>query len=581
MIRTTPDTYPVAGLCATLRQRVPSSAEHGTHPNAFCATIILSLLRRLLILALPVCGFLVPLGMGTPAQAFHPKSPEVQAMVKKAIRFLTKEDYFSREERVLAAMALLKAGEPSTHPVVEAARKDCLEWCASDSMIEGALDSIYEVAVVGLFFCELDPSQYKNQIQRLTRALEKRQKDFGGWGYPKPSGDWKTGDTSMTQYVVLYAWTAEASGADEMSSEAIRKVTNWLLRTQDPSGAWGYQGNDPGSFQRVKQTEVRHSLAAAGAGSLYICSGMLGFTQDQVDVVQDDELPPALKLITNEPSTTQVADDVIDSDILRRGIRDGDRWFSKNYRINPTEYTLYYLYTLERYQSFRDAAEGRVKKQPGWYNDGVRLLRKNQQRDGRWDFDHGNGKVVDTSFGILFLVRSTQKTLAKLDEDFAGLLVAGRGIPTGDIKMKAGQIVRSAFEGSTSSLLEILEDAAHPDFDSVENLTLPIANDPRALKTQQERLRRLVKAEAYNSRIVAVRTLGKIHDLDNVPILIYALSDPDVRVAKVARDGLRFISRKFAGFGMPDEPTAAERDAAIEQWKAWYLDLRPNARFED
>ena len=272
---------------------------------------------------------------------------------------------------------------------------------------------------------------------------------------------------------------------------------------------------------------------------------------------------------------------MIDANLLRLGMRDGDRWFSNNYRIHPPEYTMYYLYTLERYQSFRDAAEGRVKKEPGWYNDGVRLLKRHHQRGGWWDFEGGNGKVVDTSFAVLFLVRSTQKTLTELDEEFSGLLLAGRGIPTGSIKMKEGQIVRTAFQGSTSSLLEILEDEEHPDFDSVENLTLPIATNPRALEIQQKRLRRLARAPAYKSRIVAVRTLAKIHDLDNVPILIYALSDPDIRVAKAARDGLRFISRKFVGFGLPDDPTVEQRQQAIDSWKAWYKDLRPNARFED
>lgn len=518
-----------------------------------------------------------------PAWGLDPQSPEVQALLKKAIRFVSKDDFYAENERVLAALALLKAGEPETNPMVVLARKDCLEWCQSDSMIDGALDSIYEISVVGLFFCELDAVRYKTQISRLVKALEKRQKPFGGWGYPKPSGDWKTGDTSMTQYAILFAWTAQASGAAEVSTTAIRKATNWLLRTQDPSGAWGYQGRDPGSFKRVNQEEVRHSLAAAGIGSLYICSGMLGFTSDEVDALSaGSDLPPALKLIS-EPRVVQTPDDVIDLQTLQLGIRDGDRWFSKNYVIRPAEYTLYYLYTLERYQSFRDAAEGRVKKGPGWYNDGVRLLKKTQERSGAWDLDGGNGKLVDTSFGILFLVRSTQKTLAKVDDEFAGLLVAGRGIPssTGNLRMSNGQIVRTPFQEGTSSLLEILENEDHPDFDSVENMTVPIATDPKALAIQQKRMRKLARAEAYRSRIVAVRTLAKIHDLDNVPTLIYALSDPDVRVVKAARDGLRFISRKFEGFRLPDQPTDKEREQAISQWKAWYLDIRPNARFED
>ena len=521
------------------------------------------------------------------AEAYHPQSPEVQAMVQKAVRFLNREESYTERERVLAALALLKAGEPESNPIIQAARQDCLEWCQSESMIKAAIPSIYRLAVVGLFLCELDANQYESQIELLIKDLESRQKPFGGWGYPPPSTDAATGDTSMTQYAILFAWKARALQAAELPTTSIRKVTNWLLRTQDPSGAWGYQGKDPGSFRRVPQTEVRHSLAAAGIGSLYICSGMLGLTSDEIgEISADDELPPALKRVSYDSGASapaRVADDVIDGNVLRDGMKLGNRWFSKNYRINPREYTMYYLYTLERYQSFRDAAEGHSKREPGWYNDGVRFLRQAQGRRGEWDIAGGNGSVVDTSFGILFLVRSTQKSLAKVDEAFGGLLVAGRGIPStkGNLKMEKGQIVSTAFQNSTSTLLEILESDDQPDFDTLENAKISVARDPQALAVQLKRMRRLVRAESFGVRLVAVRTLAQVHDLDNVPALIYALSDPDLRVAIKARDGLRFISRKFTGFGMPSDPTAAERKRAIEDWKNWYHDIRPHSRLED
>ena len=93
-------------------------------------------------------------------------------------------------------------------------------------------------------------------------------------------------------------------------------------------------------------------------------------------------------------------------------------------------------------------------------------------------------------------------------------------------------------------------------------------------------MRRLVRAESYEARMVAVKTLSKICNLDNVPILIYALSDPDPRVSREARNGLRFVSRKFEGFGLSDNPSKTDIVAAIEEWKAWYLEIRPDARFE-
>jgi hypothetical protein len=65
--------------------------------------------------------------------------------------------------------------------------------------------------------------------------------------------------------------------------------------------------------------------------------------------------------------------------------------------------------------------------------------------------------------------------------------------------------------------------------------------------------------------------------MDYAPTLIFALTDPDKRVVREARDGLRSISRNFEGFGPPDNFDVAERDKAVERWKAWYAKVRPDA----
>ena len=54
-------------------------------------------------------------------------------------------------------------------------------------------------------------------------------------------------------------------------------MANWLLKTQDPSGGFGYQGNiAPNAGALVAQSEIRPSMTAAGSGSLYICANLLG-----------------------------------------------------------------------------------------------------------------------------------------------------------------------------------------------------------------------------------------------------------------------------------------------------------------
>ena len=69
--------------------------------------------------------------------------------------------------------------------------------------------------------------------------------------------------------------------------------------------------------------------------------------------------------------------------------------------------------------------------------------------------------------------------------------------------------------------------------------------------------------------------------MDIVPTLIFALTDPDTVVRKEARDGLRFVSRKFEGFGLPDKPNDKQVEDATRAWKQWYLKANPSYVFID
>ena len=151
---------------------------------------------------------------------------------------------------------------------------------------------------------------------------------------------------------------------------------------------------------------------------------------------------------------------------------------------------MYYLYTLERYQSFRELAEGRKVAEPKWYNDGVAYLRKTQQRDGSWDFPGGAGTLADTAFAVLFLKRSAQKTIQVAKIEYHGALTAGRGLPTNtaDVRMRRGNIVRSPFQGTADALLAILEDADHPDLD-----TTTVAGKVRLSQNPQEYEQQLLR----------------------------------------------------------------------------------------
>ena len=94
---------------------------------------------------------------------------------------------------------------------------------------------------------------------------------------------------------------------------------------------------------------------------------------------------------------------------------------------------------------------------------------------------------------------------------------------------------------------------------------------------EAQRLEPLLKTDSAEVRLLAVEGLSNLRNLDYVPALLFALTDPDKRVVRAARDGLQFVSRRFDGYGPPDNFTDTERYDALEKWKQWYLRVRPNA----
>ena len=134
-----------------------------------------------------------------------------------------------------------------------------------------------------------------------------------------------------------------------------------------------------------------------------------------------------------------------------------------------------------------------------------------------------------------------------------------------------------------AALLDLLDKDGAGDTEGKslpENLEL--AKEPTARAAQLDRLERLVRgSRSWQARRVAAKLLSRSDDLRVVPALIYALSDPDGPVKMYARDGLRFLSRKFDGFGMPDEPSRVEIEQAQKNWRAWYRSINPKYVFLD
>ena len=520
-------------------------------------------------------------------QAVTPDSPEVKAVIEKGLKYLETANDGRVGAKALVGLCFLKHGEDENHPQIKAAVDACKAVTVNYSG-QGPIGSIdvYSNGLAIVFLCEVNPSKYQKEINALLTSLLAKQKTFGGWGYP--DGQFvATGDTSMTQYGCLASWEAKKNGF-VVPIESTENVCLWLMRTQDPSGGWGYQGKDPGppttsDFLLVKQTSVREGLSAAGLGSVYICADLLGLAvPNEENDAESGGLPPALQPSVDDakknlkPLTNRIEPRQIAKTEAR-----GNGWWRFKYKIEARDFPYYYLYALERYKSFMEAATGFHPREPGWYNDGYALLRRKQQADGSWE-SKNNIIVPDTAFAILFLMRSTRKSIEKTKGFDAGILAGGQGLPfrLTDARLHDGKIVGKRVIGTPDGLLEILTQPDNADFSDLaadpQDLIRQLSEEDETARTSHlARLRRLVTAGPARSRLAAVQVLAKLRDVANVPTLIAALSDSEWSVVYEADQALRFISRAVGKDSLTELPDEGARADAIQSWRAWYASIRP------
>lgn len=506
--------------------------------------------------------------------ALTPESPEVVAAVDRGMKYLEEFDDRRPGAKALIGLAFLKSGRED-HPFVQQAVESI-----QATMEGGYGEDVYTNGLSLIFLITLDPVKYRPEIDKLLSLMLARQKNHGGWGYDHRS----TGDTSMTQYAVLSMWEADAAGIT-IPIDPWERVCNWLLRTQDPSGAYGYQGRISNGSDRVRQTEIRHSMVAAGLGSLYVCTDYLGLLSRASS--PGPSIPGALQVVEREgDKTKRRRTNNVNTGQVHIAAELGAKWFEENHSMNAKPYTHYYLYAYERYRSFREVAENRVEIEPAWYNEGAKLLLETQNAsNGSWSSSSLTKPTCDTAFAVLFLLRSTKKSLKHAGRFGAGTLVGGRGLPTGDgpVQLRGGKVIAKPLVGPAEDLLKLIEDPNRPDHDQAVQGFEDLARmgDEKALSEHEAQIKELAAKGDPNARRAAVVALGRTGNLDNVPILIYALTDPDERVFLAARDSLRFISRRFDVFESEGVLSSDRLQAEIARWKQWYRRIRPDAVFED
>jgi len=522
------------------------------------------------------------------ARAYTPDHPKVKAMVAQGVKYLKSASPTSGGQQVgltaLQGLGLIKAGVSKTDPAVVKCAQ-VVAKAANGKRDPNNLDSMwsssYSVCVAIIFLCELDRNQYRNQIEFFKGRLLGRQSVVGAVSYE----DDPIGDVSQTQYAALAFWELDHHGFDVPTANIVRML-QWFLTVQNKDGSWGYKISvSPAQLMkgRVGGGKVTRALAAGGTGSCYILADMLRLPSSKGAEKKGKkrvEIPPPLKL-PNRVEKSDAPRVSFPAAPLAAAQRDGSAWLhNKDFTMFPEEHhPIYYMYGYERYAAFRDKALGKNEPEPKWYNLGVDLLAKKQSPGGEWNDDAAGG-LAGTAFALMFLTRSTRKTVGT-SAFSEGELRGGRGLPgdTSRVVFRNGRVEAVPVAKSFTDLMGILDDPTGDELAMIAALpdATEIKHDKAAYARNAARLRRMAEHEKYEVRVVAVRALARARDIENVPTLIYALSDPDWNVIKEARDGLRFVSRKFDGFGMKQGMSKEEIGSITEKWRRWFLSVRPDA----
>ncbi len=517
----------------------------------------------------------------TAAQNYSPEHDKVQAMVKRGAEFLVKsqsrENSYDGGKTALVAYTLLKVtGDPDL-PRVKEGVQTALQMARSLRSSRFSESVVYSISVAAVLLAEADPVAYRSELETILSWLVSVQKPHGGFGYlEKP-----TGDTSQVQYAMLALWTLYKAGLD-VPPATVEGAIRYLAATQDPSGGWGYQGVIPTGPGRTQQAQVTKSLSTAGSCSILIAGDILGFyRQLKRGNDEEDGIPDAfVRTDTLKKRGDPKRDITLKRDDIDSNIDDAVQYQGR-VDFNSGYFYYYWRYSQERYESFLEVRNAKQNKSPAWYNKGVTELASLQEPNGAWTqakkADYTDDDIC-TCFAMLFLIRSTQKAIGKINE---GLLAGGYGLPddVSSVRRIGDRIVNDA-ETSVENLLELMESESTGNVEVgllPENLKL--SKDPSERKEQVARLSRLLIANDYKSRQLAAKLLGRSEDLDQAPELIYALLDSNDLVPMIAEESLRLLSRKLTAGSLKQQPTVEQKKAAFRYWKEWYLGLRPDYEF--
>lgn len=566
--------------------------------------------RGFLAWSFALCGLvLVSNGSAIAQTDFYPEHPVVKQMADKALRSLQKSGRGGHG--AMAALAIVQHSKryeqriPKENPTVQAAIKDIIAKANKDGMAKEK--ETYYPAIAVILLAEVDADEYETPILSILQGLKERQQSHGGFTY---AGQ-KTGDCSQTQFAALAMWVAKTHRFD-VDLDMAKATLNWFCKVAR-QGRWGYMYTANGAPQGGPTL----SMNGAGLSSVYLMADMLQLSKRVKDMQNNSNnaelgLPKTVRLFIQprEGKAGRVEGPLVqfDKGLLNSTMGAGNTNFNNVFSFEYPNWNYYYLYAIERYAYFREQAEGDLGggKFKNWYDDGVRFLKSHQADNGAFKKSANALQTISTgnAFAILFLVRSSEIINVPPAE---GLSIGGEGFGGGTLSLSQNAtIASSSTEKNLNQMIDLLKDSENLSSEQLksinDNLKKQIVEfrnkDSKSRAEVQAFLRSMVGARNYYRRLIAVRFLAGEQDMDNVPGLIFAVTDPDLRIAFEAHQGLRLISRKIDSMKLSEETIAnARRDPDIlatkapetisrmrsefkameKKWSKWFLRIRPDA----
>jgi len=534
------------------------------------------------------------------AQRYTTEHPDVLRAIGKGLDYLEKNG--TKETRTggiaLAALALVKNGAPENHRVVQQAVGK-IRSCIKSSREFEFDHPIYSASLSAVLLCELDPNTHQYDLAAISFYIQSTQRWDGSWSYMTGNNvnSHASGDMSMTQNALMAAWSLHNSG-HPVPALMLNRAANFLMLAQDNQGQFPYQTKISRENGTVNHEGPSLSMTAAGMSGVYICRNMFDLDADAASRAAASNLamikakPEVFKKIESEEDKRRR---MASADALRGNFskarfdqitRAGDYWLERNYRGTgqSSGWWHYYLYALERYETFRDLAIGHSDDSPDWYNWVAHHLITTQKADGSWS--SSSGVVPDTAFSVLVLCRSTRKAVEQhiADPIAGGTMRGGRGLPTSadadDIVLRDGQLVSLSELQSSQSLLERIDELSTMDEETLLQLSRMSARSLQSFLTTDriQGARFWLNDANIEVRLAAIDLLAKSGDAKNAPALIAALSDPEYAVVEAAHEALKRISRnaKTLRLPAPDIRNFSDQLETIRKsWCEWYRGIDP------